>query len=247
MTELQNKIIAPPKMSLTIFILKIVANSTGGLIGTLIMFLLFALFSSFLSPITDANTDIQTVTPILTLILMAITFISATSANIIAIFLSYFTERSKYKRLSQPIIHTLLLGVLVFLFLSPLYFLAANQTIEVSIYVILLHLLISVQVSSSIFENSSNHKYSMLSIYSSAITFMLSASVIFGLSKILESPALLLFIALPVILGIYGIVSGIINATYNGLVYVYDKDFLIEEYFPIQKAPQSESTENRET
>ncbi len=223
----KEKEIGPAPLSFSTFLLKILAGGVGGTAGSLIMILIFVLASSIFSPIMiNIQNQPDFVGPIFVFILLMLVFLSTTVSNILSVLLLALTERDKYKRISSTIYQVFVLSIIIFILLSPVYFLTAALDISITIYVVALHIIISVQISALIMEIVSNYKYSLVGLYGVTFAILLSSGFLFGLGGIVTSPQILLFIALPIIWGAIAFVGSIVTILYIWIAKTYDKDFL---------------------
>jgi hypothetical protein len=108
----------------------------------------------------------------------------------------------------------------------PVYFMTASIDIQITVYAVALHIILSAQISALILEIVSNYKYALVGLYGVTFSVLLSAGIIFGLAKFIESPALLLFAALPIVWGSIAFMQSIVTMIYAWIVEIYDKDFL---------------------
>ena len=219
------KEINAPSMSFTTFLLKLLAGGAGGIVGSLVLLLIFILASSILNPLTDqALTD--RVSPLFVFLIMIMVFLASTGGNVLSTLLTALTEREKYTRISTAIYQVFIVSIIIFILMVPIYFITSAIDASVMAYAVGLHLILSAQVSSLILEVISNYKYALVGIYGTAFAVLVSAAIIFGLTNVIESPAILLFIALPIIWGSISLVHSIVIMVYGWLARIYDKDFL---------------------
>lgn len=215
-----------PRMSFSTFLLKILAGAAGGIGGSLILLLIFVLASSILTPITEGHSELESVSPIFTFILMMMIFLSSTAGNIVSTWLMALSERDKYKRLSSAIYQIFIISMIIFVLMVPVYFITANSNIEITAYAVALHIIISAQVSALILEIVSNYRYALVGVYGLTFAVLTSAGIMFGLSGIIESPQILLFAALPIVWGSIAFIQSIFTMLYGWIARTYDKDFL---------------------
>ncbi len=216
---------SPLHVPFSTFLLKILAGGLGGTIGSLILILIFVLGSTFLTPLT-VNYDGSAISPIFIFILIVMVFLSSTIGNIVSTFLLSLTERQKYKRTASAIYQIFLLSLIIFLLMTPVYFITSSIDFSIVAYAVALHIIVSAQVSALILEIVSNYRYSVLGVYSVTFAILISAGSMFALANFIQSPAILLFTALPIVWGSIAFVHSLVTMIYGWLVNVYDKDFL---------------------
>ncbi|MBD3360746.1 hypothetical protein GF366_03015 [Candidatus Peregrinibacteria bacterium] len=219
----EEETIGPPKISFPTFLLKILAALAGGIIGAVILLVIFFLASSLLTPLTSAD---EYISPIFIFILMMMIFIASTVGNLLSTFLLSLTESEKYKRISSTIYQVFIISLIIFILMVPVYFITATINIGIVAYAVALHIIISAQVSALILEIVSNYKYSLVGVYGVTFSVLLSAGIMFGMASIVESPTILLFAALPVVWGSIGFIGSIVSMVYGWIARIYDKDFL---------------------
>jgi len=223
MTE--ESITGPDRISFTTFLLKILAGLGGGIVGTLILLLIFILSQSILDPFLS-NTATESISPIFVFILMIMIFLSSTVGNLLSSFLLSLTEGEKYKRRASAIYQTFILSIIIFILMVPVYFITATLNVSLTAYAIALHIIISAQLTAIILEVISNYRHALVGIYGVTFSILLSAGVMLGLASAIQNTAILLFAALPVVWGSIAVVQSITIMIYGWIARVYDKDFL---------------------
>jgi hypothetical protein len=210
------------------FILKLLAGLFGGALGSVILIFIFVIASSVLTPLTDPNVATDYISPVFIFLLTVMVFISSTVGNILATFFLSLTEKDKYTKISSTIYQIFIASLLVFIFMIPVYFISSSN-MQMAIFTVALHLIISAQVSALILEIISNHKYSLVGVYSVTFSIILSAAAMFGLYNLVDTPSILLFAALPIVWFSYAFVYGVFTMLYAWIADTYDKDFLSVE------------------
>lgn len=216
--------IGPNPISFPTFLLKIVAGLAGGGVGSLILMGIFFLTSSVLTPITDPSSDY--VSPIFIFILTTMVFLSSTVSNIASVWLLALTERDKYKRTASAIYQIFIISLIVLLLMVPVYFLTASQNISITAYAIALHIIISAQVSAVVLEIVANYRHALVGLYGVTFSILISAGILLGLSSLIESSTILLFLALPIVWISIALTSSLTTMIYGFIARAYDKDFL---------------------
>jgi hypothetical protein len=77
-----------------------------------------------------------------------------------------------------------------------------------------------------ILEIVSDRKYALVGLYGVTFSIVISAAVIFLMAKVVTSPTILLFAALPVVWGSIAFTQSVVTMIYGWIVEIYDKDFL---------------------
>ncbi|MFH1284718.1 MAG: hypothetical protein ABIH78_03995 [Candidatus Peregrinibacteria bacterium] len=212
-----------PKISFPKFILKILAAGAGGIVGTVILLVIFFLASSLLAPLTTPD---EYISPVFVFILLMMVFLSSTAGNLLSVFLLSLTERDRYKRVSSAIYQIFIISLIIFLLMAPVYFITASINISITAYAIGLHIILTAMTSALVLEIVSNYRYALLGVYGITFSILVSAGLMFGLAGVIESPTILLFVALPVVWGSIGFIGSIVTMIYGWIARIYDKDFL---------------------
>lgn len=216
--------IGPNRISFPTFLLKIVAGLAGGGVGSLILMGIFFLTSSVLSPITGDNSGY--VSPIFIFILTMMVFLSSTVSNIVATWLLALTEREKYQRNASALYQIFILSLIILLLMVPVYFLTATQSVEIIPYAVGLHIIIAAQLSAIILEVVSNYRHALVGVYGITFSILISAGAMLGLSNLIDSAPILLFIALPIVWVSIALAGSLTTIIYGFIARTYDKDFL---------------------
>lgn len=217
--------LGPPKISFPRFLLKILAGMTGGVVGTLILLLVFVLSSSILTPVLNPDPE-QFVSPIFIFFLMVMIFLATTIGNLLSTFLLSYTESEKYTKRATAIYQTFIVHIIIFILMVPVYFVTSSIDIGIVVWAVALHVIVSAQTSALILEIVSDRKYALVGLYGVTFSILISALVIFLFAKVIESPTILLFAALPVVWGSIAFTQSVVTMVYGWIVEIYDKDFL---------------------
>lgn len=219
--------IGPSRISFPIFILKILAGGAGGIIGSLILLVIFLLSGTIATQGEELN--LEFISPIFIFLILIMIFLSSTVGNIISSLLLSFTEKEKYKRRSTAIYQIFIVNIIIFLLMTPIYFLAAAINIQIIAYAIAIHVIITAQVSALILEIISNNKYALVGVYGVSFSVIGSAAILFGMANIITSPQILLFFTLPIVWATVAAGLSFVTIIYGALARTYDKDFLATE------------------
>lgn len=226
-TEVQAvaKQLGPAKISFPVLLLKVLAGLAGGGIGALVLLVISVLAAAIVSPLINPAEATESISPVFVFVASIMAFLASTAADILsALFLS-LTEREKYTKTSTVIYHIFILNVVLFILMVPVYFIAINTMVTLSIFIVALHVIISTQASALILETVSSNKYTLVGLYGITFSIVISAAILFGLYGG-TSPAIVLFTALPVVWGTIAFVHGAFSMIYSWIVDIYDKDFL---------------------
>ncbi len=221
--------IGPERISFATFLLRVLAGTTGGIIGGVVLLLIFMLASSIFEPITAASEQMGHISPIFIFVLIIMVFLASTIANIASTWLMALVEKEKYIRVSSTIYQVFIVSLIIFIMMSPVYFITGATNPTITAYVVALHIMISAQASALILEIISNYRYSLVGVYGVTFSILFSAGLLFTLASGIGNPQLLLFVALPVVWGSIAFIGVIASGLYGWIARTYDKDFLSSE------------------
>ncbi|MFA7685249.1 MAG: hypothetical protein WCX95_00430 [Candidatus Gracilibacteria bacterium] len=219
------KQLGPGRISFPVLLLKLLAGLAGGGIGALILLVVSVLAATIIAPLTNPGEMSEEISPVFVFVVSIMAFLAATASDILSVLFLSLTEREKYTKTPTAIYHIFILNVVLFILMVPVYFIATSTRVELSIFIIALHIIISAQASAMIMETVSNNKYALIGLYGVTFSIVISTAVLFGLYGG-TSPAIVLFTALPVVWGSIALIYGIFSMIYGWIVDLYDKDFL---------------------
>ncbi len=212
-------------ISVSSYLFRIISAVLGGIVGSLVLVLFFILANTLLSPVLSSSGE-GTIGSVFVFIVMIMVFLSTLFGNVIATFLISLTEREKYKRRSTAISQIAIMSIIVVIFMLPVYFITATIDVQMVVYAVALHMILTVLTSSLTLEIVSNYRYSLVGLYGVTLAIIVSSAVLFVFAKVVENIAILLFVALPIIWGTMALVQGLTFMVYASFAKLYDKDFL---------------------
>ncbi|MDX9971213.1 MAG: hypothetical protein RBS56_04910 [Candidatus Gracilibacteria bacterium] len=226
MTEqtIQNNI-TDAGMSVASFLFRIIATVTGGILGSVVLVLFIVLADTMLAPVLQGADEVR-IGPVFVFIVMIMVFLSTLIGNITATFFTSLTDREKYKRRSTALTQIAVMSIIVVIFMLPVYFISATINVQLVIFAVALHMILTVLTSALTLEIVSNYRYSLVGLYGVTLSIIISSAALFLFSRIVSNVTILLFIALPVIWGTMGVIQGFTSMVYASLARLYDKDFL---------------------
>ena len=217
--------LGPAKISFPVLLLKLLAGLAGGGIGALVLLVFAVLAASIIAPLTNPVDTTESISPVFVFVVSIMAFLASTASDILSVLFLSLTEREKYTKTATAIYHIFILNVVLFILMVPVYFIATSAKVELSIFILAIHVIISSQASAMIMEIVSNSKYSLIGLYGVTFSIVISTAILFGLYGG-QSAAIVLFTALPVVWGSIALVYGIFAMIYGWIVELYDKDFL---------------------
>jgi len=217
---------ASPRFTFLSLITRTISGLGGGIAGTIILLIIYMISSSILQPVLTQAKEGTDVTPLFTIVIMAMVFVALLAANIFAPLFISFTQGDKYKSTTTALFQIFIINVVVFMMLVPVYLFSANAGLEFMSFVAGVQMALAVIGSALVFEVISNYKYVLLGIYS--IIFAVLAAIVFSgiLYQATGSALVLLFLALPLLWGGIGFTFGIVGMIYSWIVSTWGVDYL---------------------
>ncbi len=218
--------ILPFKPTAFSFLLRIVATTLGGVIGTVIIMIIFFLSANVLQPAFQ-DLDQTNINALFIFVFIAMMFVSVLASSMVSTVLTALSEKEKYSRLSSALYQIFILNVIIFVFIAPIYIIFAHIDIQFITYIASLHIILSAISSVLILEILSNPMYAVLGIYGmifGLITGILGNLLLFQITN--GSTVILLFTVLPITWFCLGLFAGIAEVLYFGIYSLYGIDFL---------------------
>lgn len=193
------------------FFLRIFGGIAGGIIGTVVMLLIYFLA---LAALPTQENDVPGIT---TFTLIAMILLSTMATNMVSSQIITISDKEKYTEPRLTLINIFILNLVLFIFSTPLYLLSAADNIQI---IAAFHLLISAQMSALILEVFAGGPYPLIGTYGIALGGMSAFSIIafIGMSASENNTGittLLLFIAMPMIWGLIELFKGIAEMAYE--------------------------------
>lgn len=245
----------PRRMSFLGLISKTFAGLVGGIAGTLVLLIIFLLTSSILQPVlAPAEAAAQEISPLFVFILMAMIFATSLVSSLVAPLLISYSERDRYTRITTALSQIFIINIVIFAFLVPIYLTISGTRLELTAYVAGLEVILSATASTLILELIHDHRYSLLTVYTTILSILVAAAVNIFLYTMLGA-TILLFASLPIIWTTIGFFQGALTMFYYWLYQNYGIDFLAtatsygsdygipDESEDEEETPQKEDTE----
>lgn len=214
------------KFTFLALITRTIAGLGGGVAGTIILLVIYMISSSVLQQALTQAEEGTDVTPLFTIVIMAMVFVSLLASNIFAPLFISFTQGDSYKRITTALFQIFIVNVVIFMILVPIYLFSTNIGLEFISFAAGLQMALAVLGSALIFEIISNYKYALLGVYSTI--FAVLVAVIFSavLFQTTGSALILLFLALPLLWGGVGFMFGLVGMIYSWVVSTWGVDYL---------------------
>ncbi len=209
------------------------AGLGGGILGTVVLLVIYVLTVSIVAPVLTTSGDTETtLSPLFIFILMGMIFASTLAANLIAPLLISFTARERYQRITTSLFQIFIVNIVVFLILIPIYLFATSLGLEFIGYAAGLQIVFSVLASALIFEIIANYKYALLGVYSTIFAVLIAIAFSIVLFQATGNATILLFLALPLLWGGVGFTFGLVGLIYQWIVNTWGTDYLatFQEY-----------------
>ncbi len=222
----------PPQRITTVqFFLKTLSGFAGGITGTVLLLLIFIVGSSVLKDFfTPQNAEgVQAINPLFIFIYLAMIFLGSIGANISSCALIGLTEKTKYKRLNSSIYQIFIANIVLFIISAPIYIIAIGIDNQVVALITMLHVVLSVIMSSLILETIADSEFTLLGLYATIIAILGSTIINFILLQIINNKMILLFVGMPILWSGTGLSLGFVNIFYNVMYQSYGIDFLSQK------------------
>ncbi len=197
--------------------LRLVSGITGGITGTLALFIVFFL----LNPIIPSAGETQGISVFVIIILA---FVGTITANSVTALMVTFLDNEKYTRRKTIFTQVFLFNLILFILTIPLYVLGISLNILNGI--VALHFLLSAYVSALIMEVLAGYEYSLVGIYSASLGIFISIVFAFIMIVMGFPPQTLYFLAMPGVWLIIELTSGFVELAYDNFTRYYGVDAL---------------------
>lgn len=217
--------VGPRRISLITFLTKTAAGISGGLMGTMILLLIFFGASSTFTMLSQNG--FSEITPIFIFLFVALVFLGSMGANLAGSLFIGLVDKEKYHRLSSAVMQIFVVNLLVFIILVPLYLVMGTINPNVIIFLAALQVVLTTAASFLILEIISDTTYALLGVYTSifgSLGAILIALSIFHITH--YNATILLLIVLPLLWGMFGFFSSVLEILYYFLFEFYGIDFL---------------------
>lgn len=222
--EMEN---GPRRMSFFVLVLKVLSGFAGGTAGSIVLLLIFLLASSILQPVlSPAEATAGEISPLFIVILMAMVFATSVVSSIVAPLLLSYTERERYPRLASSLYQIFIINLVIFIFISPVYLTTSSSRLELTAYAAGLQIVMSAIASSLILEVLNDYKYALLGVYSTILGVLIATAINLFIFQFLNSPTILMFVALPIIWGAIGFFQSAFAMFYYWYYTTWGIDFL---------------------
>ena len=205
-------------LTFTTFMLRLFSGLVGGAAGTLALFIVYFIMNYVVPQGEEGATSLT----MFVVIIMA--FVGTLVANSVTGVMVTFMDNQKYSRRKTTIMHIFLFNFILFFLTIPLYFL--GSMLEIVNGIAAVHFLLSAFISALIMEVLAGYEYSLLGIYSTALSTFVSIAIALAMIAGGVSPLAIMFAAMPGFWIILELVSGFTELVYDNFVKAYGMDVL---------------------
>lgn len=221
----------PPQFTFLSLITRSIAGLVGGILGSVVLLIIYILSVSIVSPVLNPVTvgsavESSEISPLFIFILMGMVFASTLAANIVTPLLISLTQSGKYKRVTTSLFQIFIINIVVFVILAPIYLFSQGLGFEFMSYAAGLQIAFSVLASALVFEIIANYKYALLGVYSTIFAVLLAIALNIMVYTVAGNATILLFIALPLLWGGVGFMFGVVGMIYQWVVRTWGVDYL---------------------
>lgn len=234
--------LGPTKMTSLGFIAQIIAGIGGGVAGTLILFGVLFLASSYFAPVFTGGEAPS----FLVFIFMIMVFGASLTSNIFGSLFISLVYPARYRKRTSSLYQIFILNLIIFFVALPVYLVISRIGLEFLAYVAALQAILSAQASLLILEIVSDRKYALLGVYSGVFSIFVSILLWLLIHRIFPDNLIFLMLtALPIIWGSIGFFSALFNLVYYSIYSLYGVDFLASDIsygrdVPFEKEEMSE-------
>jgi hypothetical protein len=218
--------VGPRPMSLLTLVLRLLGGIGGGLIGTVIIVMISLLGAGILQSALG-NTADGGIHPLFVFVFLAMIFLSSTASNLLAPLFIGLGDRERYPRLATTLTQIFAANLVILITIAPVYVVVSSLNIQLLATVALIQIVVSAFASALMMEVLADYRYALLSVYSTALSVLISSGVYFLFySFSADQPLFLFFTALPVMWICISLFGGLINLLYGAVYKLYGVDFL---------------------
>jgi len=223
----------PQNVQFITIVFRAFAGFGGGMIGSILLFLIFFLVSNISGlDIIQASTG-KSEHPIFIFVIMTIAIVGIITASTMSAMFFSFAESQRYFRLRSSLVQILIVNIIIFISMVPIYTLThflqdvpaeGEEGVNVFAIVFACHTIISSFSSNIILEIMADWKHSILEIYSTIVSVIISillSGILFQLNH-----TIVIFALMPIFWMITGVFCGIFRMIYYLIYSNYGVDIL---------------------
>lgn len=220
--------LGPPRFDNVKLIISTLLTFLAGILGSIFVF--FTVFASNFFARSETSNPI-----ILVLIILGSLFTTLIINLLAVFFLNISLKKNLKTNFKTKLNQIFLINLFIFLGLIPVYILAQFISFETVLYILIIHICISILFTSIVSVILDFSKYLFVDLYGyfigNIIAFMLLLLLIVSLQRYNEVYTILLFVSAPFMWGFIQFVNGIFKMVYRWTYDTYGKDVLNLENF----------------
>lgn len=204
-------------LTFALFSFRLLSGLTGGVAGTLALFLVYFLLVALVPPSDETQ-------PLSAFIVIVMSFVATLVANTITGVMVTFLDSEKYKRRKTILTQIFIFNLILFFITIPLYLLGIGLNFLPGIAAI--HFLLSAFISALIMEVLAGTEYALIGIYSASLGIFVSLALALLVLTLGVPTQTLLFVAMPAVWFILQISAGFTELIYDNFLRFYGVDAL---------------------
>lgn len=212
------------------FLLRSVAGFTGGLFGTLMLLMIFAISSNIMSSVFE-NEELatQAINPIFLAVFLIMVFMGLVIANLFSTMLISFADKYKYHRRASIMHQIFIFNIVLFFVVLPFYIFSLVMNFGMLSLIALLHSFLALAGSHLMLESMANPGYHLLGVYGTSIGLLTGTFLNIVVFQITGTINILLFAFLPLTWLLMAVSQGLVESLYVVFYKLYGVDFLKTE------------------
>ena len=196
---------------------RMMAGAVGGAAGTVVLFMGILLGGSIIGSfesLKDAGEDAIGLSPLAVFFILVVLLFASLAASGVGSFLIGLTDTDKYVRIPQGLMQILIVNVVIFILIIPVYFVVKSYEPVYVLFVAALHFLFSSLSSGIVFEiMATERRQVLLGVYSVIVSIFSGLLLLVVVALI--SDEFTLFLSIPVVLWFsIGFVGGLVEFFY---------------------------------
>lgn len=229
--------VGPPSPGFLTLIVKSFAGLGGGIVGMLILLVIFLGASTILNSgwntviVDGATADGSGKNPLFIFVFMAMIFLTSLTANILGPLFFTYVQSDKYVRRSTSMSQIFFMNLAIFILLAPLYMLLDSRNIISMIsFLAGIHVVLSALASMAALEIIGNIRYALVGMYGVVFATVLSTATVLTIFEFTgHNPTVVLFATLPLLWASMGFYTVVCEMFYRWLWTLYGTDFLMSQ------------------
>ena len=185
----------------------------GGIAGLLLLLLALAVAGSFLNNVFQEDSVFSGVA---SFAILTSLFLASTITNLLSVWLFTVTNQPKYTRITEGLMQSLIINIVLFLFTIGAFFLTETTNHMLTFAAITFHLVFTAMATVIMFEiTATRWSYPLVTVYDALLGTFVAAVLLIALYAMFEAKPMQFFFGVPVVVwGSIGFVSGLTEYVY---------------------------------